>query len=154
MDHGGLHESDGVIAKGEGVPLFHLDELVAFNVESKLAHEHKRLGSGNDLHLGPADQDFLDGRAVVGLHVVDEQVVQGPVAQQVVQILQQLAADGPVHGVEQDGGLVQQQIGIIAHTPGDGMDVFKQMGTVVVGPHPVQIISDTAHAVHRCSSFY
>ena len=72
----------------------------------------------------------------VRFHVVDDQVVQGLAVQQVFQILQQLAAGGPVHGVEQDALLVQQQIGVVADAPGDGVDVLKQGQAVVIGAHP------------------
>ena len=148
MDHGGGDEGDGVGAEAEGVPLLDLDELLVVHGEAELPHEHEGLGGGDDLHVGPADEDLLDGRAVVGFHVVDDQVVQGPVPQQVVQVFHELAADGPVHGVEQDGGFVHEQVGVVAHPPGDGVNVFKQMGAVVVGAHPVQVVGDGADTVH------
>ena len=37
---------------------------------------------------------------MIRLQVVDEQIVQLPPVQDVVQVLQQLAAGGPVHGVD------------------------------------------------------
>ena len=148
MDHGGGDEGDVVLAKAEGITLLDLDELLVVHGEAELPHEHKGFGGGDDFHAGPADEDLLNGRAVVGLHMVDDQVVQGPVSQQVVQVFHELAADGPIHGIEQHGEFVHEQIGVVAHAPGDGMDVLKQMGAVVVGAHPVQVVGDSADTVH------
>ena len=85
---------------------------------------------------------------MVRLHVVDDQVVQGLAAQQILDVLQQLAAGGPVHRVEQDALLVQQQIGVVADALGDGVDILKQGQAVVVGAHPVEIVGDRSHAIH------
>ena len=153
VDHGGSHEGDGVLAEGLGVPFLHLDELMAVDLEAELAHEEEGLLGGDHLHLGPAQQDLLDGGPVVGLHVVDDQVIQGPLPQQMLHVLQQLAAGRPVHGVEEDGLFVQQQVGVVADAPGDGMDVFKQVEPVVVGAHPVQIFSHIADTIHGIPSF-
>ncbi len=78
MDHGGLHEGDRVLAEGVGIALPDLNELVAVHMKTELPHEHEGLGGGDNLSLGPADENLLDGRAVVGLHVVDQQVIQRP----------------------------------------------------------------------------
>src|SRR5699024_631512 len=76
------------------------------------------------------------------------QVVQGFLPQQVGQILQQLPAGGPVHRVKQHGLLVQQKIGVVAHPLGNGVDVFKQGQTVVVGPNPIEVIGNRSYAMH------
>ena len=60
VDHGGLHESNRVVAEGVGVTLLNFDELVAVDVEAELAHDHEGLGGGDDLHIGPADEDLLN----------------------------------------------------------------------------------------------
>jgi hypothetical protein len=44
--------------------------------------QHEGLGVADDLHLGPAQQDLLDGGGVVGLHMVDDEIVQRPAGQQ------------------------------------------------------------------------
>ena len=122
-------------------------------VEAELPHEHEGLLSGDHLHLGVAAEDLLHAGSVVGLHVVDHQPVQGLVAQQVVQVVLELAVGGPVYRVKEDGLLVQQQVGVVGNPPGDGVDVFKQVEPVVVGPHPIQIVRYLAHAIHCDSSF-
>ena len=61
---GGAHEGDGVVAEGEGVPLLHLDALVAVRVEAELVHQQKGLLRGDDGDLGVPQQDLLDGGAV------------------------------------------------------------------------------------------
>src|SRR5699024_8282915 len=61
----------------------------------------------------------------------------------------ELPVGRPVHGVEEHGLLVQQQVGVVADPLGDGVDVLKQVEPVVVGPHPVQIVGYLAHAIHN-----
>ena len=154
VDHGGADEGDLVAAEGEGVPLLHLDAAVAFQMEAELPHQHEGLFGGDDLHLGVPQQDLLNGGAVIRLHVVDDQVIQGPVPQQVLDVFQQLAAGGPVHRVKQDGFLVQQQIGVVADALGDGVDILEQGQAVVVGAHPVEIVGDHSHTMHRLSLLF
>ena len=85
---------------------------------------------------------------MVGLHVVYDDIVQRSPVQHKFQILKELAADGQVHRVEQDGFFVQQDVGVVAHALGDGVDVFKQSQPPVAGTDPVQIVLNFFDAVH------
>ena len=135
-------------AEAVGVTLHHDTDLVVIGMEAELAHQHEALLGGDDLHLGPAGENEVDAGGVVGLEVVDNQPVEAALTQQILQILHHLAADGPVHGVEQHRLLIQQQVGVIADPLGDGMNIFKQMGTVIVGADPVEIVSYFTNVVH------
>ena len=148
VDHGSSHKGDGVVAEGIGVALLDLDALVTVHMEAELAHQHEGLLRGDDPDLGIAQQDLLDGGAVVRLHVVDDQIVQRRSVQQVFEVLQQLAAGGPVHRVKQDALFVQQQIGVVADPLGDGVDVLKQSQTVVIGADPIEIFGNSSHTMH------
>ena len=121
---------------------------MAVHLKPELAHEHKCLLRGDDLHLRIAKQDLLDGGPVVGLHMIDDQVIQPSPAQEVLHILQELAAGRPVHRVEENGLLVQQQVGVVGHPSGDGMDILKEGQPVIVSPHPVEVLGDVSHAIH------
>ena len=90
---------------------------------------------------------------MIGLHMVDDQVVQGALSQQILDILQQLPADRPIHRIEEDALLIQQQVGVVAHTSGNGMNVLKQMEPVIIGSHPVQIFRNIADTIHGDPSF-
>ena len=148
VDHGGCHEGDGMTTEAVGVTLHHDTDLVVIGMETELAHQHEALLGRDDLHLGPAGENEVDAGGVVGLEVVDNQPVEAALTQQILQILHHLAADGPVHGVEQHRLLIQQQVGVIADPLGDGMNIFKQMGTVIVGADPVEIVSYFTNVVH------
>ena len=140
-------------AEGAGIPLLDLHQLMTVHVEAELAHKHEGLFGGDELQIGIAPQQLLDGGPVIRLHMVDDQAVQRPLAQQVLQILQQLAAGRPIHRVEEHALLIQQEVGVVGDAPGDGMDIFEQSRPVVVGAHPIQIFRHFAYAVHVRSSF-
>ena len=70
-------------------------------------------------------QHLSKGGAVIRLHMVHDHIIQLPLSQQMLQIFQEYVADGLVHRIQQHGFFVHQQVRIIGHTPGDGVDVFK-----------------------------
>ena len=142
-----------MLAEALGIALFYLDQLVAVDVEAKLAHKHERFFSRNHLDRRVADQNFLNRSAVVGLHMVDDQIIQRTAVQQVLDVLQQLAAGRPVHSVEQNSLLIQQQVSVIGYAARDGMDIFKQGKAMVVRTDPIDIVRYIAYAVHTVSSF-
>ena len=91
---------------------------------------------------------------MVGLHVVDDQIIQRAAVQQVLDVFQQLAAGRPVDRVKQHGLLIQQQIRVVGHAARDGMDIFKQSKTMVVCADPIKIVRYIAYAVHIFSSYF
>ena len=142
-----------MLAEALGIALFDLDQLVTVDVKAELTHEHERLFGRDHLDRRITDQDFLNRSAMVGLHVVDDQIIQRAAVQQVLDVLQQLAAGRPVHSVEQHSLLIQQQVSVIGYAARDGMDIFKQGKAVVVRTDPIQIVRYIAYAVHKVSSF-
>ena len=124
-------------AKAPGVTLLDLNQLVTIQLEAKLTHEQEGLFGRDNLDLGMTQQDFLDGCTVVGLHVVDDQIVERFACKQIVHVFEQLTAGRPVNSVEQNTVLVEQEVGVVGHTAWNGMDIFKQSQPVVVGTDPV-----------------
>jgi hypothetical protein len=96
-----------------------------------------------------AEHQVAQGGGVVGLHVVDKDIVQPPAVQNVLQILHKLGLNRPVHRVEEDGLLVQQQVGVVGHPTGDGVGRLKDGVLAVVGADPDQVIGDIAGTIHR-----
>ena len=149
MDHGGVDKGHGVLAEALGVPLGHLLDGAGVQAEAELIEEGHRLGGGDDLHVGPAQENLLDGSGVVGLHVVDDQIVQGTAVEDSLHVGDKLPAHRPVGGVEEDGLLVQQDIGVVGHAVVQGVDVLKQGQPVLVRAYPVQVVSDHTVIIHR-----
>ena len=147
------NEGHDVLAEALGIAFPDLDQLVAVDSKAELAHEHERLFGRDHFDRRVADQDLLDRRAVVGLHMVDDQIVQRAAVQQVLDVLQQLAAGRPVYGVKQHGLLIEQQVSVVGYTARDGMDIFKQGKAMIVRTDPIQIVRYIAYAVHTVSSF-
>ena len=151
--HGGHDEADGVVTELEAVALGYGVALIVVRGKAELTHEHEALLGGDYLHLGPAAKYGLHTCCVVRLHVVDYQPVKLTALKQVVKVLKQLAAGGPVDTVEENGLLIQQQVRVVAYALGDGMDIFKQVGAMVVYTNPIEIIGNFTDTIHICYSF-
>ena len=152
MDHGGVHKGEGVPAGGDGVPLVHqLGPLGIGGVE--LADHVQGLAVADDGGLRVADHQIPQGGGVVGLHMVDEHIVQLPPVQSVLQILKELGLHRTVHRVKENRLLVQQQVGVEGHAPGDGVGALKQGVLAVVAADPEQVVGDLSDTVHIKTSF-
>ena len=85
---------------------------------------------------------------MVGLDVVDDQNIQVAAVEDGVDVLKVLRADSPVSGVDQDGLLVQQDVGVVGDAVIQGMDILKQGKPTIVSADPVQIVSYFTIIVH------
>ena len=149
VDHRGVDKGHRVLAEALGIPLGHLLDGAGVQAKAELVEQSDRLGSGDDLHVGPAQQNLLDGGGVVGLHVVDDQIVQGAAVEDGLHVGDELPAHRPVGGVEEDGLLVQQDVGVVGHAVVQGVDVLKQGQPVLVRAYPVQVVGDHTVIIHR-----
>ena len=138
---------DELRALGHGV------QAVPQALAEELRGHLRGLGAEHDLRAGMALTDLGQRGGMVGLHVVDHDVVKRPTAQRGVEVFKEHAADGLVHRVHQNRLFVQKQVAVIAHTPGDGEDVFKQVQPAVVCAHPEKIGGDLCDTIHDESSF-
>ena len=89
---------------------------------------------------------------MVWFHVIDDQIIEVPPIQYMFYIFQELTADGPVYRIEQYCGFVEEYIGVIGYTAGNGVDIFKQVKPVVIGSYPVYIVSNGAYTIHKLST--
>ncbi len=131
----------------QGVPLLHQHGPLG-GAPVELAEQVHRLPITDDGSPGVADQQVAQGGGVVGLHVVDEHIVQLPAVQGVLQILEELGLDRPVHRVEEHRLLIQQQVGVVGHPPGDRVVTFKAGALPVVAADPDQILCHVPHTMH------
>ena len=80
--------------------------------------------------------------------MVDDQVVQGTAVEDGLHVGDELPAHRPVGGVEEDGLLVQQDIGVVGYAVVQGVDVLKQGQPVLVRAYPVQVVGDHTVVIH------
>ena len=148
VDHGRVHEGHGVGAEAPGVAFLHFGDLLGLDGEAELAEDDDRLRGGDDLHFRPAEQDLLDGSGVIGFHVVDDHVVQGAAPEHGLDVFNELASHGPVRGIEENGLLVQQHVGVVGDAVVKGMDIFEQGQAVIIRADPVEVVCHFAVVIH------
>ena len=128
---------------GDGVPL--LDQHGPLGVGAvELADHVQGLAVADDGGLRVADHQIPQGGGVVGLHVVDEHIVQAGV----LQIFKELGLDRAVHRVEQDGLFIQQEVGVVGHPTGDRVGALEEGALAVIAADPEKVVCDLADAVH------
>lgn len=88
-------------AQGKGVALLYGNYILVHIEFKKLLHHICSLGSADDLHPGISEEDVSDGGTVVGLHVIDDQVVQRASIQHRGCVFQELVRKSLVDGVKE-----------------------------------------------------
>ena len=141
VDHHGEHEAQGVSAGGDLVALLDLQFVLGLDVVEVVQHV-ERLAVPDDGDLGPGLQDLGDARPVVGLHVVDDEVVQVPPVQGGAEVAPVLSRDGRVAGVQQAGLLVLDQIAVVGYTLRDGEGALEDGCGAIVAADPVDVVPD------------
>ena len=150
VDHRRHDIGKRVLAEAVCIALGHEDGA-GINVEGKVVADHiADLRVADDFRLGIAAHGLLKRLGVVGLHVVHDDVVQRTIAEDISKVFKELAGDGLVHRVEQDGLLVEQDIGVVRHAARDGIHALKQGQTAVGRADPIQILVHFHSAVHTC----
>ena len=153
VDHRRHDEREGVLAEAERVALVHQDRA-GVDIELKVVLDHVAdLLVADDLRVGIAQHGVAQRLGVVGLHVMHHDVIERTAVQDVGHVLKELTGHGVIHRVEQDGLLVEQDVGVVAHAAGDGVDALEQSQTAVRCADPVQIVIDFHRAVHEKSSY-
>ena len=153
VHHRGHDEGKGVSAGRERVHL--LDELhAAVQIErEEVLHHRARLGVADDGYFRVTQDKLADGRGVVRLHMLHDEVVELPAREHMVDVFKEQAADRLIHSVDQDGLLVQQQIGVVAHAVRERVGVFKQIQPPLTCADPVEILGHFLDTVHKSDSF-
>ena len=145
VHHGGLNEGEGVRAHREGVALSCGDDAVGdVDALEELADHGLGERRGHQGALGIAREDLRHAGGMVGLHVVDDEVVEGATVEHSLDVLEVLADDGAVDRVDEDGLLVKQQVGVVGHAVVERVDVLEQGKALVAGADPPQVVVDLA----------
>ena len=88
-------------AQGKGVALLYGNHILVHIEFKKLLHHICSLGSADDLHPRIPEENVSDGGTVVGLHVIDDQVVQRASIQHRGNIFQELVGKCLVDGIKE-----------------------------------------------------
>ena len=148
VDHRGHDEGEVVPPGAERVALGDdVQPRVEPGVEEVLEHR-LYLGVADDGGLGVLLRHVGYGRGVVGLHVGDDQVVELAAAQLVGEVFEEVVADRLVDGIEQNGLLVFDEVGVIGHAVGHAVDALKEGKAPVVSADPDHIVGYALGAIH------
>ena len=151
--HHGRHD------KGKGVSAG--AERVAFadNLHADIGREIKeltdhglRLLVADDGHIGIAQHQLAQRCRMVGLHVIDHNIVKLAAGKHMLKIFEENAVHSLIHGIHQRGLFIQNHIGIIGNAAGDGEHVFKQRQATVVAAYPDDIFVDLLDVIHSNAS--
>ena len=147
MDHGGLDEGQGVLAQLQDVALLDHDPAVLELGAEEVLHHGEGLGGADDGRLGIGLHEQGDVGAVVGLHVLDHQVVGLPSAQLGGQVGEPLAAEFLVHGVHDGDLAVHDGVGVVGHAQRHLVLPLEQVYLMVVDAD----VADVLGYVHNRS---
>ena len=127
-------------AQPERVALLHLDQPLADAVEP---FDHgEGLGVADDAHVGVEAPQRLDRRGVVGLHVVDDQIVDGAVADFAADVLEKAVAEVRLDRVDQRDLLADDQVGVVGDARRQRPQRFEAGGRAVVDAYVADAGSD------------
>ena len=133
-------------AYAQRVPILDLVQPLGDPVEA--AQHLEGLLIAYDLELGVALAQQPDGAAVVGLHVVDDEVVEGTVLEDKVELVEEDVAVADVHRVDERGLLVDDQVGIVGDALREAPHVLEERLHPVVDPYVVDRVGDLWYLVH------
>ena len=85
---------------------------------------------------------------MVGLHVVDDQIIQCPPVQNPLQLLDVLIEPGALDRVDGGGPLAHYDVGVVGDALGQIPKGLEKMGLVVVDAYPPRVVADRYGSVH------
>ena len=147
VDHGSLDEIEGMLAELEGVALFDDNAAVGKVGAEEVQHHGEGLGRADENSLGIDLHKLADVGAVVGLHMLDHQVVRRAAAQCGVKIVQPGCGEVAVYGVHDRDLLVENDVGVVGHAERHVVLTLEQVDLMVVDADIANVFGN----VHRDS---
>ena len=146
MHHGRKDEFEGVPARRKFVALLHEQP---FARAAAVIFEHPvYLLIAHNGGFGVAQEHFKKRRRVIGLHVMDDDIVELPAAQNVLHVFEELFGDGMIDGIEERRLLVEKEIGIVGSAARDGIDVLEEGEPPIARADKEKIFQDSNGIVH------
>ena len=132
----------------EGIALLH--HLYACGVEmlEELRQILCSLCRAYDAERGIAFEDRLDGTRMVGLEMVEYKVIRCAALKRVLNLCQPFSPASGVDGIEEDGLVVEEHVGIVAHSGGSFVLALKKREVCIVASDVPDGGSDE---VYHCS---
>jgi len=121
-------------AEAECVTVFNFDRFFGF--DAKLSHQFEGFFVADDYRIGVSYQYLAYRRRVIGLNVLDKQVIERASAQRGFDVFEKLPQNRPVYRVKKHGFIVHKEVTVIRYARGDRVEVFKQAEPVIVRAYP------------------
>ena len=151
VNHRSRDEAESMGAKFEGVALFDDDSSVLKLGAEEVAHHRERLCGGYDRRVGIVVHEVENIRAVVRLHVLDDQVVGLFVTERFLEVVEPLMGEIAVNGVHDRDFPVDNHIGVVRHAVGNDILTLKQVNFMVVHADITDVVSNVFHFVTSLS---
>ena len=145
VNHRCQDEVQGIVAQLQRVAVLHLDgiRLRAQSVEA--AHHAERLLVADDFHLRVVFFDECQRPAVVGLHVVHHDIVDGTLTDHLLDVLQEGDEEVHLDGVHEAHLVADDEIGIVAHSVGQRPQALEEVFVAVVDAHVIDFVCYFCH---------
>ena len=148
VDHGCEHESQGVAAQIQALAVLYGHTAVFGNRlrAEELIHIQERLGVAHHFHLRVKGRQLCNVGTVVRLHVGDNKILRLAAVQCLGDVFQPLVGSTVIHGVEDGGLLIQNDIRVIADASGDRVLALEQINGGIIHTHTENRTADMFHA--------
>ena len=148
MDHGCEHESQGVAAQIQAFAVLYGHTAVFGNRlrAEELIHILEGLGVAHHFHLRVKGRQLCNVGAVVRLHVVDDEVGGFLSCQCLGDVRQPLLRGTVIHGIQDRGLLIPDDIRVIADAGGDRVLALEQINGGIIHTHTENRTADMFHA--------
>ena len=141
-------------AKGKGGSVLSCDALGSGIRLEEAVHHCKCLCCGHDCRVRIGLQEVLDICGVIRLHVLDDQIVRLPAAENGGDVVQPFMGKMNVNCIHNGCFLVHDHIGIIGHSIGNHILAFKKVYLMVVYTHIFDRISNSIHMFSPPRKYY
>ena len=136
-------ERELVVTQVERVALLDLVQPVG---DAVISGQHAEgLFVADDLHIGIDLAQQADAAGVVRLHVIDHQIVQLAAVEQLSHALEEEVGIADVDRIDQHGLVVDDQIRVVGHAPGERPQVFKQCFLAIVYAYVINVFRNSFH---------
>ena len=146
MHHGREHKLELTRAECEPVAVLHLQEIGADAIEA--LHHAEGLLVAHKRDVGVILADEFDGTAVVGLHVIDDEIVDGAVANDLLDIPDIRDEEIHLNGIHETHLLIDDEIGVVGHAVGQGPEPLEKILVAVVDTHVIGAFGNLLHIRH------
>ena len=151
MHHRRTDKLERVLAERERVAFLDGERLLRLRQRRELREHRERLGRRDDCRIGVGLHEGQDAAGVVGLDVVDHQVVGRLAVELLLEVFHPVVHLAGIHGVEHRDLLVHDDVGIVGHAVREVVLPFENVQVAVVYAN---VLDAVAKIFHVKSSFW